>query len=57
MSLKNATIINAIGKYSVVVIQLFVTAILSRILSAEDYGVIAVITVFSTFFSTLSTKT
>lgn len=54
MSLKNATIINAIGKYSVVVIQLFVTAILSRILSAEDYGVIAVITVFSTFFSTLS---
>ena len=34
--------------------QLVVTAILSRILSAEDYGVIAVVTVFSTFFSTLS---
>ena len=54
MNLKKAAIINAIGKYSVIIMQLVVTAILSRILSAEDYGVIAVVTVFSTFFSTLS---
>ena len=54
MNLKKAAFINAIGKYSVVIMQLVVTAILSRILSAEDYGVIAVVTVFSTFFSTLS---
>ena len=54
MNLKKAALINAIGKYSVVIMQLIVTAILSRILSAEDYGVIAVVTVFSTFFSTLS---
>jgi PST family polysaccharide transporter len=54
MGLKKAAIINAMGKYSVIVIQLFVTAILSRILSAEDYGVIAIVTVFTTFFSTLA---
>lgn len=54
MNLKKAALINVIGKYSVVIMQLVVTAILSRILSVEDYGVIAVVTVFSTFFSTLS---
>lgn len=54
MSIKKAMVINAIGKYSVIVLQLVVTAILARLLSAEDYGVVAIITVFSTFFSTLS---
>ena len=54
MDLKKAAVINAIGKYSTVIIQLVVTAILSRILSPEDYGVVAVVTVFSTFFATLS---
>jgi len=54
MDLKKAAVINAIGKYSTVIIQLIVTAILSRVLTAEDYGVVAVVTVFSTFFMTLS---
>ncbi|MBR5362084.1 MAG: oligosaccharide flippase family protein [Oscillospiraceae bacterium] len=54
MDLKKAAFINAVGKYSVVVIQLAVNAILSRILSPEDYGILAVVTVFTTFFSTLS---
>ena len=54
MDLKKAAAINAAGKYSTVIIQLIVTAILSRLLSPEDYGVVAVVTVFSTFFAALS---
>lgn len=50
-SLKKAVLINAISKYSKVLINLFFTAILARILTPEDYGVVAVITVFTTFFS------
>ena len=52
--MKKAAIINAVGKYSQVIIQLLVSAVLSRILSADDYGIVAVVTVFSTFFATLS---
>lgn len=54
MSLKKAAIINAIGKYSIIFFSIVITAILSRILSPEEYGVIAVVTVFSTFFSFLA---
>lgn len=54
MNLKKAAIINASGKYSVVILQLLVSAVLARILSVEDYGVVAVVTVFVTFFSTIS---
>ena len=52
--MKRAAIINACGKYSKVLLSLVVNAILSRILSPEDYGIVAVITVFSTFFITFS---
>lgn len=54
MDIKRAAFINAIGKYSKIVLSLVVNAILARILSAEDYGIVAVITVFSTFFTTFS---
>lgn len=54
MEIKKAAFINAIGKYSKIFLSLIVNAILARILSAEDYGVVAVITVFSTFFTTFS---
>ena len=50
VSLKKATIINAAAKYSNVFFQVIATAILARILSPEDYGIVAVVTVFSTFF-------
>lgn len=53
-SIKKATIINASGKYITVILQLLVNAFLSRILSPDDYGIVAVITVFSTFFISLS---
>ena len=54
MNLKKAAIINAAGKYSQVILSMFVSAVLARILSPEDYGIVAVVTVFSTFFATLS---
>lgn len=54
MSIKKAALINAIGKYSTIIFQIAVNIILSRTLSASEYGVVAVITTFSTFFYTLS---
>lgn len=54
MEIRRAAIINALGKYSKIFLSLIVNAILARILSAEDYGIVAVITVFSTFFTTFS---
>ena len=54
MNLKKASFINAIGKFSTILLNLVVNAILARILTPDDYGVVAVITVFSTFFATFS---
>lgn len=54
MNIKEAAIINMAGKYAKVFLSIIVNAILARLLSAEDYGIVAVITVFSTFFTTLS---
>lgn len=54
ISIKKAALINAGAKYSQVIIQLILNMILSRILSPEDYGVMAIITVFTTFFLTFS---
>lgn len=50
-SLKQAAMINAASKYATVIINLLLTAILARILTPEDYGVVAVTTVFTNFFS------
>ena len=54
MNLKKASLINAMGKFSTIFLNLVVNAILARILTPDDYGVVAVITVFSTFFATFS---
>lgn len=54
MSLKQAAIINGISRFSKIFIQLFVNAILARILSPAEYGVVTIITVFSTFFNTFA---
>ena len=53
-SIKQATIINMVGKYSNVVIQLIINAILARLLSPEDFGIVAILTVFTNFFTILS---
>ncbi len=54
ISMKRAVIINASGKYSTIVLQLIVNAVLARLVSADDFGIIAIITVFSTFFMMMS---
>lgn len=54
ISMKQAMLINATGKYIKILLSIVVNAILARILSPDDYGVVAVITVFSVFFATFS---
>lgn len=44
---------NAIAKYSGMAIQLCITAILARLLTPQDYGVIAIATIFINFFNLL----
>lgn len=51
---KRGIFYSALGKYSNVVIQLLVTAILSRILTPDEYGVVAVVNVFLIFFQMLA---
>lgn len=54
VNLKNAIILNAMSKYFGILINLVFTMILARLLTPEDYGVVAVVTVFTTFFSIFS---
>lgn len=49
-SIKKATLITAISKYSIVVMNLLFNAILSRLLTPDDYGIVAILTVFTNFF-------
>lgn len=53
VELKKGIIINFISKYSNIIIQLIITSILARILTPTEYGVIAVIMIFITFFNLL----
>lgn len=52
--LARGTFYLAIAKYSGILVSLAVTAILSRILTPEDYGIVAVSYVFIAFFNILS---
>jgi PST family polysaccharide transporter len=53
ISIKKAALITVISKYLTIVLNIFFTGILSRILTPKDYGVIAIVAVFTTFFSML----
>lgn len=53
MSIKTATMINAIAKYAVIVMNILFTSVLARILSPEDYGIVAIVTIFTTLFGRL----
>ncbi len=53
-SIKKATAFNAISKYSQVCVQLVVMVVLARLLSPYDYGIAAIVTVFTTLFSILA---
>lgn len=52
--MKKAAIITAVSKYINIFLGIFFSAILSRILTPNDYGIVAIITVFTTFFVVLS---
>ena len=54
ISIKKATGIYGVAKYSTILIQLVISAVLSRILTPSDYGIVAVVTVFTTLFTTLA---
>lgn len=51
MSLKKAALINAASKYTSIIFSIVFSMILARILTPEDYGIVAVTTVFTNFFS------
>lgn len=42
--------INLISKYSQIIIQILFSAILARLLSPNDFGIVAILSVFTTFF-------
>lgn len=50
-SLRKAALINAASKYTSIICNLLFSMILARILSPSDYGVVAVTTVFTSFFT------
>lgn len=54
ISIKKAATINFASKYISIFLQLVYMAILARILSPEDFGIVAIITVFTTFFALFS---
>ncbi len=47
-------IFTALGKYSNIVISLVITAVLARLLTPADFGIVAIATVIINFFSMLS---
>lgn len=56
---KNITIVKAVlinggARYITAALTILTTAVLSRILEPKDFGMIAIITVFTTFFNTIS---
>lgn len=54
ISIKKATMINFISKYSNILIQLVINSVLARILTPSDYGIVAIITVFISFFTMIA---
>lgn len=58
-SAKSSSMLSALGmqlvsKYANVVVQLAITMVLARLLTPEEFGTVAVVTVFSSFFAILA---
>lgn len=53
-SVKKASFITGVSRYSVVGINLLVTMVLARILTPEEFGTVAVVSVFTTFFNLMA---
>lgn len=54
VSIRQALVIQTVSKYSTFFVQLLISVILARILSPSEYGLIAIVSVFLTFFQVLS---
>lgn len=52
--MRKAIIVNFISKYSVAFVQLIINFVLARLVSPQEFGIVAIITVFSSFFSMFS---
>lgn len=52
--LKTETVFYGISKYASVILTLLTTVVLSHVLSPEEYGIVAVTTVFTSFFSVIA---
>lgn len=53
-SMLGALGMQAVSKYANVIVQLLVTMVLSRLLSPEQFGTVAIVTVFLSFFNILA---
>lgn len=54
ISIKKAVMINFISKYSNIITQMLISVILARLLTPNDYGIVAVISVFTTLFGLIA---
>lgn len=54
VSMKAAAIIQFGSKYATILVQLVITAVLARLLTPADFGQVAIVTVFTSFFSLFS---
>ena len=52
--MRRAAILQFISKYANIAIQLIVTAILARLISPNDFGLLSIVTVFTAFFQLFS---
>ena len=53
-SIKQAAYVNAAARYSTLLLRMLFNAVLARILVPDDYGIVAITAVFTTFFSLLA---
>lgn len=52
--LKTGVIYNSIGKYSNLLISILVQIVLSRLLTPDEFGIVAIVNVFLVFFQLLA---
>ena len=52
--LRSETLLYGLSKYATVAVTLVTTAVLSRLLTPQEYGVVSLITVFTAFFSVIA---
>lgn len=53
-SIKKAALLQLSSKYIGVIVQLLLTVVLARLLTPEEFGLVATVTVFTNFFAILS---